>query len=187
MKFVVKRLFENCLEDNTKIDTFAILTRKTIKSMNGKLCINVYKGLEMVLAKINKVALAAVIGRESSWIGNKYHHNIIKGNVQEFVESDLALLNEGLEILGNEIQCSLITYSDDREQVIEQIKELRKMVFMPYIYLEVMKVKKTWFDSRMKPRKPGGKVCSFKEDDVLKINMAAMQIANELKSIEFVL
>ena len=56
-----------------------------------------------------------------------------------------------------------------------------------YLYNEVMKKDKRWFERRMQPRKPGGKACSFKEDDILRINMGAMQVANELKSIEFTL
>ena len=97
------------------------------------------------------------------------------------------LINNGLEILGDEILQSLVTYSSDRDAVIAQIKDLRGLVCMPYIYEDVLKVKKSWFDSRMRPRNKEGKATSFKEDDILRINMAAMQIANELKSIELVL
>lgn len=155
--------------------------------MEEKLQINIYKGLPMVLEKINTVALAAVMGRSDSWIRNKLYHHVIKGQAKEFVEEDLAIINGALEALGSEIASELIEYSDDRDAVISQVKELRKMVSMPYIYLEVLKVKKAWFESRMRPRSKEGKACSFKEDDILRINMAAMQIANELKSIELTL
>jgi hypothetical protein len=155
--------------------------------MDRKLQVNIYTGLPMVLEKINTVALAAVIGKGGSWINNKHRHNVIKGKAQEFVESDIVLMNSGLELLGDEITQSVIVYDDDREKVIEQIKELRKMVYIPYICSEVLKVDKSWFDRRMRPRTPGGKVCSFKEDDVFRINMGVIQIANQLKSIEFTL
>lgn len=155
--------------------------------MNEKLQVNIYKGLPIVLEKINTVALAAVIGKGGSWINNKHRHNVIKGKAQEFIESDIALMNNGLELLGNEIMQSMIVYDVDREKVIEQIKQLRKLVCIPYICSKVMKVDKSWFDRRMRPRTPGGKACSFKEDDVLRINMGVVQIANELKSLEFTL
>ena len=155
--------------------------------MEGKLQINIYKGLPMILEKVKAVALAAVIGRKDTWIYNKMNHCVIDGKERSFVEDDLPLINSGLELLGAEILQSLITYSSDRDEVISQVKDLRGLVCMPYIYEEVLKVKKSWFDSRMRCRSKEGKACSFKEDDILRINMAAMQIANELKSIEMVL
>ena len=155
--------------------------------MKEKLQVNIYKGLPMVLEKINAVALAAVIGKGSSWLGNKLHHNVIKGRVQEFVSADIPLINSGLDALGNEIMSSLLVYDADRDKVIAQIKELRKLVYIPYVCSEVLKVERLWFDRRMRPRSPEGKASSFKEDDILRINMGVMQIANELKSIELVL
>lgn len=152
--------------------------------MEEKLKINIYKGLPMIMEKINTVALAAVVGKSNSWFYHKLNHNVIKGKAKEFIEDDLPLINSGLAALGSEITSSLVVYSTDREEVINQIKELRKLVSMPYIYTEVLKVKKSWIESRMKVRSKEGKACSFKEDDILRINMAAMQIANELKSIE---
>lgn len=155
--------------------------------MSGKLQVNIYKGLPMVLEKINTVALAAVIGKGSSWIGNKLRHNVIKGKAQEFVAADIPLINRGIEALGDEIMHSLLVYDADRDKVIAQIKELRKLIYIPYICSEVLKVEKMWFDRRMRPRTPEGKATSFKEDDILRINMGVMQIANELKSIELTL
>lgn len=155
--------------------------------MEEKLQINIYKGLPMVLEKVKGVALSAVIGKSNAWSDNKLNRRIIKGVEKQFIESDLPLINNGLENLGNEIIQSLVTYSADREEVIAQVKELCKFVSMPYIYTEVLKVKRSWIESRMRCRSKEGKACSFKEDDILRINMAAMQIANELKSIELVL
>ena len=155
--------------------------------MEEKLQINIYKGLPMVLEKVKGVALSAVIGKSNAWSDNKLNRRIIKGVEKQFIESDLPLINNGLENLGNEILQSLVTYSTDRDEVIAQVKELCKFVSMPYIYTEVLKVKRSWIESRMRCRSKEGKACSFKEDDILRINMAAMQIANELKSIELVL
>ena len=155
--------------------------------MNEKIQIDIYKGLPMVMEKINTVALAAVIGKADTWIHAKLRHNVLNGKERYFNEEDLSLINNGLRLLGDEITHSMIVCNPNREDVISQIKELRKTVSMPYIYTECMKVSKRWFESRMAKRSKEGKACSFKEDDILKINMAAMQIANELKSIEFVL
>lgn len=155
--------------------------------MEEKLQIDIYKGLPMILEKVKGVALVAVVGKSNAWIYNKLNHAVKRGSEQRFNEEDLLLINSGLENLGNEILQSLVVYSADRDEVIAQMKELSKFVSIPYIYTEVLKVKRHWFDSRMRCRSKEGKACSFKEDDILRINMAAMQIANELKSIELVL
>lgn len=82
---------------------------------------------------------------------------------------------------------NLVVYEEEREEVIEQIKELRKLVSMQFLCVEMLKKNKRWIDSRMKARSKEGKACSFKEDDIHAINKAAMQIANELKSTELIL
>lgn len=155
--------------------------------MEEKLKINIYKGLPMVMEKINTVALAAVIGRSDVWIYNKLRHLVIKGKAKEFIEEDLPLINKGLELLGAEIASCMVVYSTDRDAVIAQLKELRKLVSMPYICENVLNVNGKWMANRMKARSKEGKACSFKEDDILRINMAAMQIANELRTIEMTL
>lgn len=155
--------------------------------MEEKLQIDIYKGLPMVMEKINTVALNAVMGMSTSWIYNKLNHYVIDGKAKKFIEEDLPLINNGLYALGCEIASTLIEYNADRENVINQIKELRKLVSMQYLCVEMLKKNKRWMDSRMCSRSKEGKACSFKEDDILRINMAAMQIANELKSIEMVL
>ena len=80
-----------------------------------------------------------------------------------------------------------MVYGTEREQVIEQMKALAKIVCMPYIYGEVLKKPRLWYANRTRKRSSEGKASSFAEDDILRINMAAMNIANELKSTEFTL
>ena len=89
--------------------------------------------------------------------------------------------------LGNLIASNLIEYTSDREQVIASVRAVDAYISMPYIYLNVLKQNRLWYANRMRERKPGGKASSFKEDDILKMNMGIMQIANELRSIELTL
>lgn len=155
--------------------------------MEIKLQVNVYKGLPMVLEKVKSVALSAVLGKSNGWMNQKLDHHVIKGRAQEFYENDILLLNDALLRLSEEIKHSLIVYSTDREDVVKQVKLLAKLVCMPYIYGEVLNQREFWYKNRTRKRSPEGKACSFKEDDILSINKAAMQIANELNSIEFTL
>lgn len=155
--------------------------------MNEKLQINIYKGLPIILEKVKSVALSAVMGMSNPWLNIKLNRHVVKGKAREFVPSDLVLINNGLQTLGEEISQNMVQYSDDRDEVIRQIKVLASYICMPYIYIGVMKKTKTWYDGRMLTSKPGRRMITFKEDDILQINMAAMQIANELKSIELTL
>lgn len=155
--------------------------------MEVKLQMNVYKGLPILFDKIKVVALAAVTGRSDAWMLMKVRHIVVKGRVSEFTQLDLDLINASMPLLGDEILQSLVVYDADREKVIPQVRSLAKLVSMQYITMDVMGHKKRWYDGRMAKRTAEGKASSFKEEDVLQINMAAMNIANELKSIEFVL
>lgn len=155
--------------------------------MGVKLQMNVYMGLPMLLDKIKVVALAAVTGKADSWMLMKLRHSIVKGRALEFVQSDLDLINASMPVLGDEILQSLVVYDADREKVIPQVRNLARLVSMQYITMDIMGKKKRWYDGRMAKRTAEGKASSFKEEDILQINMAAMNIANELKSIELIL
>lgn len=155
--------------------------------MGVKLQMNVYMGLPMLLDKIKVVALAAVTGKADSWMLMKLRHSIVKGRALEFVQSDLDLINASMPVLGDEILQSLVVYDADRERVIPQVRSLARLVSMQYITMDIMGKKKRWYDARMAKRTAEGKASSFKEEDILQINMAAMNIANELKSIELIL
>ena len=155
--------------------------------MGSKIQIDIYKGLPMVLERVKSVALSAVMGKSNAWIFRKLNHNVSYGKPLEFCEVDIPMINNGIKVLGDEISECIIEYLDDREDVIRQVKELSVYVNMSYVCEVVLNKPKRWYSTRMLARVPGRKVCVFKEDDILAINMAAMQIANELRSIEFVL
>lgn len=159
-----------------------IITETTPKTQ-----VNIYEGLPIILEKVKSVALSAVMGKSNSWMNNKLAQNLSKGKSCKFYEDDIRLINNGMYILSDEISQHIVEYMDDREEVIKQVKSLAKIICMPYVYGKVMGKPKSWYDNRKLEKLPGRKVNSFKEDDIHAINKAAMQIANELKSIEFVL
>ena len=160
----------------------AFITETTPKTQ-----VHIYEGLPIILEKVKSVALSAVTGKTNAWMKLKLARNIVNGKPAEFKQIDIELINKCLPILGDEILSSLVDFSENREEVIIQIKELGNYIRMPYIYKGVMKKSKVWYDGRMLIRKGAGRDTSFKEDDILAINMTAMQIAYELKSTEFIL
>lgn len=159
-----------------------IITETTPKTQ-----VHIYEGLPIVLEKVKSVALSAVMGKSNTWLNNKMNGYTVNGKTFAFTESDISQINSGLQLLGEEISQNMIQFVDDREEVIRQVKELATFVRMAYIYGTVMGKVRQWYNTRMLARVPGRKVCVFKEDDIHAINKAAMQIANELKSTEFIL
>ena len=90
--------------------------------MNEKIQIDIYKGLPMILGKVKSVALSAVIGKSNSWINNKINRYVLKGKVAGFVESDLMLINNALELLGEEMPEE--TPHVEKEVLNEELDEL---------------------------------------------------------------
>ena len=171
-------------------EEYASVLEQEIKAVTNnveKKQINIYEGLPVILEKVKGVALAAVIGKSDSWIRQKLTKRNMRGFIQGFKGDDIFLVNNGLQLLGAEISQSMVEFTENRENIIGQVKVLSNYICMPYLYGEILSKKASWYKPRMLARVPGRKVCTFKEDEIHQINMAAMQIANELKSIEFVL
>lgn len=149
-----------------------------------KIRIQYEKALPMIQEMIKTVALAAEIGKTSSWIHNKKNHNTMRGRERTFNEADISELNKGLESIGNRLLKTVISCHSGREDIIAQLKSLSTTVAMPYIYDVKMGKGRTWYNHRMKKESPSGLKYYFREDDVLFMNMAIREIANKLLSIE---
>lgn len=152
-----------------------------------KLQIEVNKGMAMVAEMVKMKAFSEASGKAQAWWSSKMNHTLRKGKVSSFEEVDLPYLNDAIEKLGNQLSDFQIDYSKGRESIICQIRELDKIVSMPYIYNNVLGKGRSWFKNRM-PRDPlAGKAYYFSEEDILKINIAVIDIANRLKNIELVM
>lgn len=153
----------------------------------GKLQINIEKGLPIVQEMVKTVIISNIIGKSSGWIYYRQNHYIIKGKIYEFVQSDVDAINEAITLIGERLKENMITYSDNREEVIRQVKEVSAIVKSAYIYDERLGKNKMWWDNRIKKVSKKGLNSSFSADDVLNINLVVMDIANKLLGIEFTL
>lgn len=153
----------------------------------GKLQINIEKGLPMVQKMVKTVIISNIIGKNSGWIYYRQNHYIIKRKVHEFVQSDVDAINEAITVIGEQLKEKMITYSDNREEVIRQVKEVSTIVKSAYIYGERLGKNRMWWENRLKKVSKNGLCSSFSADDVLNINLAVMDIANKLLGIEFTL
>lgn len=148
-----------------------------------KIKIDVEKGLPIVLDMVKSVAFVKEIGKSDSWMYNKLNHNVICDIEGRFSGSDAELLNKGMKILGTKLLGVRITYSEDRQDVIDQVKSVAKVIRMPYIYIDRMGKCKDWYKNRTCNRK-GTVTPRFSEDDILFFNMSIVEIANKLLSME---
>lgn len=153
--------------------------------MEPKIKINIYTALPDILVKVKGVALTATIGKTSAWMSQKLKRMVVKGAAKEFVQADVDTLNLALARLSEELATKRIVYTDNRDEVIEQVKEVAKIVSMPYIYMDVLKKNKFWYTNRIAATRKMNS--SFSEDDILQINLAVLGIANHLKIVELTL
>lgn len=148
--------------------------------------IEVYQGLPIIQEMIKDLAITKEMGVIHSWIYCRQKKQVIRNFQCHFNESDIEKLNQAIWRIGERLQHTRIEYSEARQEVIDQIKQKLSDVFLPFIYLTKMQVKKFWWNYRMANDHSKGQKASFKPEDVLKINLAVAEIAARLLSIELV-
>lgn len=148
-----------------------------------KICVD--KGLPMVKEMIRLSAIAKEMEMSYTTLDNKLNRRMIREWSMKFSQRDIYLLNTSIQVIGEKLLQMHISYGD-REKVIEQIKSLTPIVYMPFIYNNMGK-KQQWYSNRMKKVGPNQKKMSFSEDDISQFNKAISNIANILLSIEITL
>lgn len=143
--------------------------------------------LPIVQQMITTVSLASEIGKASSWIHNKQNHNVINGKEQAFTAGDVELINTAMCAIGKKLSASVIVYSENREDVIEQLRSIFISVRTRYVFCIRMGKSYTWGRIRMYSTSGNGNNCSFSPADILAINVAIIEIANFLLSTEMAL
>lgn len=151
--------------------------------MAEKIQIQVERGITIINEMVKYSTLTKEAGMSPAWLSVKIKHSVINGVRYDFSEQDISLINKAIESIGERMLQVCITYSPSRDQVNSQIKEAVKAVQSEYIYDKCLRKNKKWFFNRLLE---GGK-CSFTEDDILLINLAIREIANNLLSIELTL
>lgn len=148
--------------------------------------IEVYQGLPIIQEMIKDLAITKEMGESCNWICCRQKRQMSRNFQFTFTASDVEKLNQAIWRIGERLQHTRIEYSEVRQEVIDQIKQKLSDVFLPFIYLTKMQVKKFWWNRCMANDHAKGQKASFKPEDVLKINLAVAEIAARLLSIELV-
>lgn len=154
-----------------------------------KIKVPVKQGLPMIAEMIKFKYVTDYIGKSSSWIYHKMNHEATTTTSKGFSQPDIDLINKTLHEIGEKLLSMRIvspeadSVVETRIQIVDQIKELSKIVCMPYIYINKLSKNITWYKKRMAcPDK-----YRFKEDDLININMSIVEIGSKLLSIELTL
>ena len=156
--------------------------------MTEKIQICAEKALTIIQKMVKTIAITREMGVSDAWIANKQNHNIILASGEEFgfAKQDMKKINDALHSIGERLLHTQIRYSNDRDAVISQIKDVLSVVKSSYIY-DTLGKKKRWFESRLAKPSPAGKKSSFSEDDITNINLIIKGIAINVLSIEVTL
>lgn len=159
--------------------------------MREKIEIPVNEALPMLAEMIKLKYVTDELGKSYSWIYQKMHYKHLKTTSKGFNESDINSLNEVFERIGEKLLRTQIsefpnwdddTYSEG-ETIPEQLKSLSKVINMPYIYVGKFGKSKIWFSNRISDPKR----YRFKEEHIMLINLAILEIGKKLLSIKVIL
>lgn len=149
--------------------------------------LEVYQGLPIVQEMIKDLAITKEMGENVSWLDSRIHKRMNRNFQFTFTEKDVVKLNAAIWRIGERLAATRIEFSDARQDVIDQIKGKLSDVYLPYVYLVKLGAKKYWWNYRMANDYAKGQKCTFKPEDILKINLAVAEIAARLLNIELVL
>lgn len=151
----------------------------------NKIKVNYLQGMKMIRSMIKLQFLVNETGKSFAWLSCK-----VSGK-QEMTENDLILINESIQKVGRKIVNERLSLHHSNEgsslaageNVVEQIRSLYKSLAMDYLYEYTLGKNKKWLNNRISHSNK----YRFKEEEIIKMNMAIAEIGNKLLSIELVL
>ena len=156
-----------------------------MKRTMGKIKIEAYKGLKIVDGFLKRRSLANEAGFKEAVLLMKMKKTKNQfGTEYRLTEENVIKLNSSLMLIGERVQNSIIKYSENREDIINQLKILSKDLDMPYIYKHKLNKSASWFANRMRLN---NNFTSFSEKDIVKINCVLWEIAAFLQNVELTL
>lgn len=148
--------------------------------------LEVYQGLPIIQEMIKDLAITKEMGEAINWIGQRQFKRTIRNFTYSFTKEDVAKLNAAIWRIGERLSATTIEYNEDRQQVINQIKEKLSSIFLSFICTNKLQKSIHWWNDKMKNSESKGSKSSFKPEDVTKINLAVAEIAARLLSIELI-
>lgn len=146
--------------------------------------LEVYQGLPIIQEMIKDLAITKEMGEAINWIGQRQFKRTTRNFTYSFTKEDVAKLNAAIWRIGERLSVTTIEYNEDRQLVINQIKEKLSSIFLSFICTNKLQKSIHWWNDKMKNSESKGNKTSFKSEDIAKINLAVAEIAARLLSIE---
>ena len=147
---------------------------------NRRVKIGVRMGLPIVLEMLTVAGIREELNDSCEWLARMDRRAKMKPHQVE-------KLNNGMWSIAQRLSKVVIEHSDDRQAVIDQIKEHLKPVKLKYIYGKHLNKGLAWWTYRTRRvREMDWGSYTFTKEEVLKINFAIADIANRLLYIELV-
>ncbi|MGN0484201.1 MAG: hypothetical protein ACI4HI_11690 [Lachnospiraceae bacterium] len=162
-------------------------TQKTqkLKNLKNHKLINSKTQMELPLKEVlsilnlwmKKQAVASGMGIDQSTYQNKLKNNVISNAKHSYVcsrfnEADVERLNAWLQTLPGQLRNLHVNWSDDREEVIRQIRMMKPLLNLNYISEKYMGMTHRKFMARCTIRSGKGCNTSFHQQDIDRLNSA---------------
>lgn len=155
---------------------------------NEKVKLGIYQHIPELLKTIKASAVCAEVGMTIQLFNNKLHHTTNgKYSVRKFSQSDVDLINKGVWALAEKLSVVSIEYSEDRQEVIDQIKAKLSGVFLKSVAMHKMGWSETKFKSCMVRTSSKGQYMTFTKEDVQQLTLSVREIAMRMLSVEYYL
>lgn len=155
---------------------------------NEKIRQEVYTHLPELLKFVKSKAVAAEMGKSIQWFTSRVNRQKNgKYSIRQFRPEDMELLNKAIERIANRLLNTTINYSDNRQEVIDEIRAKLNVLFFKSIVVNKM----GWTDSKLRVTMANsttkGHILTFTASDVQQITLAVREIAMRMLSIEYYL
>ena len=146
--------------------------------------VNIYTGMKELGKIVKSTAIVSRIGKSSSWFSKRLTHVEDRGFVHSFSASDVALVNQALWQIGEELLSVHMEYVANHDEMAGKVKSATKDLFVKYITTEEMKLPVQWMRDRLTARPAGKYGSDFKPVDILALNFAIRKVGTLLLSVE---
>lgn len=155
---------------------------------NDKIRQEVYQHLPELLKYVKSKAVAAEMGKPEHWFTPRVNRQKNgKYSVRQFRPEDMELLNKAIENIANRLLTVTINYSDNRQEVVDEIRSKFKELFIKSIIVYKM----GWSDGKCKScmcnSTNKGHYLTLTASDVQQITLAVREIAMRMLSVEYYL
>lgn len=147
---------------------------------------DVYESFPELMEVVKATAICREVGVTSAWLNGKLHRNAnSKYSIRKFSAEDVQKLNEGVWSVARKLMAANIEYSEDRQLVIDQIKERYADVFMKQIAIQKMGWSEGKIKSCMVKSSSKGRYMTFGKQEVQQLVLAMREVAARMLSIEY--